>query len=233
MRPFNRSNGVSLGALWLISGLIIVVAEQWTELDLTISRWFYLASDGRFWGQGSALANAGYQTSKTLMMLFALGVLGKALIGFFRHANTTPLRRHQWAFVAVMAVVQACVIGLLRAQSASACPRSLIEFSGESLHLRLLDAVPALTQYGHCNPSAHASAFLWAAAFAVFWLPNKRRIAWGFYWAVSLLALLVASVQLVKGAHFLSHLLLSWWVATGCLLLGMTFWPWPKAGAAE
>jgi len=220
--------GSRVYGFWLMSGLFIVLLEHWTELDLTVSGWFYLQSEARFWGQGSSLANSWYQTSKMLMVLLALFVLGKALMGLFRPGNLSTLRRQQWAFVAIMAVVQPCIIWLIRAQSQSACPRSIIEFGGESLHLRLLDATPALSQYGHCNPSAHASAFLWVAAFAVFYLPNKRRIAWGFYWGASLLALLAASVQVVKGAHFLSHLLLSWWVSAGCLLLSLLVWPPPR-----
>ena len=74
---------------------------------------------------------------------------------------------------------------------------------------------------GHCFPACHAStAFSFLAAF--FWLRPWAPRAARWWLGLTLLAGLgFGAVQMVRGAHYLSHVL---WAGWFCWLAGGLFW---------
>jgi membrane-associated PAP2 superfamily phosphatase len=66
---------------------------------------------------------------------------------------------------------------------------------------------------GQCMPAGHASAGLWLVALAVFWLPERPRLAGAVGAAMLALGFAMGWVQQLRGAHFLSHTLWSMWIA--------------------
>ena len=91
---------------------------------------------------------------------------------------------------------------------------------------RLFDEVPTHSGPGKCLPSGHAaSAFMWLAVLPVLRGAARRRALF----AVLTLGGLAGVVQVVRGAHFPSHILLA---AAACaiVVLGATSVARPPAG---
>jgi len=108
-----------------------------------------------------------------------------------------PLRRG----ALYMALAAAAVV-LLRAWSGHPCPWDLPQYGANTL-----------TGSGHCSPAAHP-----LAGFALFGLyfalrserPGAARAALAAAWIIGLGA---GAIQVVRGAHFASHVLWTAWVA--------------------
>ena len=99
--------------------------------------------------------------------------------------------------------------GWFKHVSTHSCPWSLTLFGGEADYFRMLAPLPAHPGSGGCSPSGHAgNGFMWIAAVyaAALWRP-----AWTRPLAVSVAVFgtLCAAAQIVRGAHFLSHVLLA------------------------
>jgi membrane-associated PAP2 superfamily phosphatase len=125
--------------------------------------------------------------------------------------------------VAASAITVPLAVSLLKSQSIHHCPWDLQRYGGFALYLRLFDKLPAGAVAGHCFPAGHASSGLWLAAFAVFWLPERPRMA-AIVFALGLVpGLLMGWMQQMRGAHFLSHTLWSAWIATLVFVLTARF----------
>lgn len=159
---------------------------------------------------------------KKLPVLVALLLLAHLLYALFRRRHEAA--RHSGYLLLAM-ILGTGIISLLRAYSPVACPWDLIDYNG---------TLPFLEPYaffqggqGHCWPSGHASGGFCLVAF-FFWLR-----AHGSRWAWLALAMALALggvmgwAQIVRGAHFLSHIgwsLLLCWISTGAL----ASWWWRK-----
>jgi membrane-associated PAP2 superfamily phosphatase len=131
---------------------------------------------------------------------------------------TSGLRK-RLRFTAVAAVLVPLIISVLKRQSVLHCPWDEQRYGGTAPYLKLLDAVPSSMQAGHCFPAGHASTGLWLAAFCVFWLPHRPRVAIGVFFAGLGVGFVLGWVQQMRGAHFLSHTLWSMWIASAILLI--------------
>jgi membrane-associated PAP2 superfamily phosphatase len=88
----------------------------------------------------------------------------------------------------------------------------LSAFGGTAEYFRFFDAAPQNPGPGRCAPSGHAaSGFVWLAGFIA--LRDVDRTAALSALAFSLvLGALTGLTQLARGAHFLSHVLLTAWI---------------------
>jgi membrane-associated PAP2 superfamily phosphatase len=85
-------------------------------------------------------------------------------------------------------------------------------FGGSADYFRFFDAVPLNPGSGRCAPSGHAaSGFVWLTGYIA--LRGVDRKAARYALAFSLvLGVLTGLTQLARGAHFLSHVLLTAWI---------------------
>ena len=95
---------------------------------------------------------------------------------------------------------------------------SIDRYGGSEPLLRVLDWVPPGWHAGHCFPAGHASAGMWLAALAVFWLPHHPRRALAVFLGGSGVGLLLGWVQQMRGAHFLTHTLSTAWITSAVVL---------------
>ncbi|MED5619914.1 phosphatase PAP2 family protein [Ideonella sp. BN130291] len=115
-------------------------------------------------------------------------------------------------FVLVSAVAAAWAVATLKHRSLHSCPWDLQPFGGMHEFFPLFGTVPADPGPGQCLPSGHASTgFMWTGALYAAarwpgrapWAPLRGwRGAWFAFAAITSLA------QVVRGAHFLSHVLI-------------------------
>lgn len=195
----------------LLAALLLVLAWDASGLDLALARVFGdaggFAAREAFWSRD--LLHGG------LRLVWMAAWLGLAVDAWRRQpALRGPSRRERRQALAV-GLLLLVVVPALKAFSHSSCPWSLQDFGGGSTpwvshwNWSLRDGGP-----GHCFPSGHTAG---AMAFAPFaWIWGRR--AWAL---LGLSAGLASFAQLVRGAHFLSHVLWAAWIcaALGYLLL--------------
>ena len=195
------------GALVLTIGLLILLLIwDFSGLDLAVSR--NLADTSGFWLRQHWLFSKVLHDSLRLLSVLIAALL---LLNVWR-----PLirgirfwRRIDW-FVTCLSV--AFFIAALKRFSATSCPWHLAEFGGQARYVShwvvtLNDGGP-----GHCFPSGHAvSEFAFLAGWLVL-RDHRPRLA--RLWLVSVLmaGLLAGTAQVVRGAHYVSHVLWSAWL---------------------
>ena len=194
-----------------VLGLFWVTVTSWDEV---ISQRMYSS----FWLDRHAdLVNAWYRWPKLASICAALGVIGFALRGrnpFTGVAVQTPTRH----YLVVALLTIPILTWLVREGSASACPRDLAAFGGELAQRPFLDFSWQAIGSGRCNPSGHMSSYSWWLALCFLRPPQRRGLGVLILCIVAMFAL--GSVQILKGAHFMSHLIFSvWWAGVACLIL--------------
>jgi membrane-associated PAP2 superfamily phosphatase len=204
--PAGLKRNADLMAVALAGIVLALWSNRWSGFDLWLSALLHDPSTGGFPlrrdGIGSLLLHDGVKWLSVVgwMLLVAGGVFLR-----LRERGRLVLRR-RFAFVAGASLAAVLAVNLLRAVSEHSCPWHLADFGGTAQFYRLFDALPANPGPGHCLPSGHAAgAFMWLAALPV--LSGRARKA---ALAGTLgLGLFAGAVQIARGAHFLSHILLS------------------------
>ena len=189
-----------------VCAVLSLWSNRWSGFDVWLSTQFYAPASGGF-----VLARDGFWSvllhdgMKWLSVAAWLGLFAAwAGLRMFRPAATVLCIRI--AFVLRIALAVVLAVNLLRAQSAHSCPWSLTAFGGDAQFFRLFDSPSAVPGAGRCLPSGHAaSALMWLAALPV--LSGHRR-TWALL-GVLALGVLAGAVQVVRGAHFVSHVLLT------------------------
>lgn len=114
------------------------------------------------------------------------------------------------------------VIGLLavpalKQLSLTSCPWSLAEFGGTASWVSHWSWGAADGGLGHCFPSGHAAGAFAFMAAAWAWMPSRPRRGLALMLMVLLLGAFFGMTQIVRGAHYPSHVLWSAWL---CASLG-------------
>lgn len=105
-----------------------------------------------------------------------------------------------------LVVLSTTMIGLLKSQSAHACPWNITLPSSQGFFWDF-----SATQ-GHCFPGGHAATgFALMTGYFVFRLADKKR-AYFFLITGSILGFALGWAQMMRGAHFLSHNLWTAWI---------------------
>ena len=218
------------------SGIALTLSLGDGRLDLHVARWFFddvrrvfpLTND---WLLKTVL----HDGARMLSVVAALALLGVAVATWVTgKPRTLYAHRESLLYAAIATVAGAAVVGLAKHFSSHACPWDLAMFGGSAPYHPLLAAHAALRNVDGCFPAAHPLAgYAWlAVGFALY--PIARRLAW-VAWAVAfVLGTLFGGVQVVRGAHFLSHVLWTAWIvwAVNVALLGASVhWPGRRAAA--
>jgi membrane-associated PAP2 superfamily phosphatase len=147
-----------------------------------------------------------------------------------------PWRRALTTFC-LMATASALLVQGIKDNSVHACPWDLAMYGGHDAWFPLFDRVSAAVEMGRCWPGGHASGgFAIIAGYFALRMQRPR-------WARMILALglilgaVMGGVQMVRGAHFLSHNLWTlWFVWVACFSLDAAFrlvpLAWRKAPGA-
>jgi len=143
------------------------------------------------------------------------------------HAGKRPhLRAWRWPLLYVVLAVTlgTGTVSLLKSITHMDCPWDLVRYGGSRNYVGLLSARPAGMPAAACFPAGHASAgYAWVC---LYFLALMVRPRWRWYGlAVGLLAgALFGVTQQLRGAHFLSHdvvtLAVCWTVSAALYLCG-------------
>lgn len=192
--------------------LLAMLSNRLTDFDLWLSARFAAGTAGFAWREHWLTAGVLHAGARWLSTALAAGLLLAWLAGW--RSGSTVLRRARLPIGVTLlsALAAALAVALLKQASRHSCPWDLQAFGGRFEFFRLLAALPANPGPGQCLPSGHASTgFMWIGAVyaAARWpraTPWARWPAWRG--AGLLLAAVSALAQVVRGAHFLSHVLI-------------------------
>lgn len=190
--------------LWLGLALLAVIISRETNWDITISSWFYDATQAQFPLKDKALWSSFFHKgSKDLTIVIWLGI---ATLAWREHRYK---RAAPWFFVLITSLLAVSINGWLKAQSAHSCPWALTIFGGTADYFRLLSPIPDNSGPGHCLPSGHSAVgFMWIPLIyvAACWWPKQLRRA---SIAVLSFGLFCSGIQIARGAHFVTHTLMA------------------------
>ena len=210
--PALRARTLTHEVAWLAGAwLLIILVARYTTLDHTLTAFFHDPEAAEFPLRHSAFWNVfmhsglKYLSLAIWLTLFLLWLLPA------RWAPNQHLR-NAIGFTLLVAPLAALAVSLLRSLSPHSCPWELAAYGGGADYFRFFDSLPANAGPGRCAPSGHASAgFVWIAGYiaARRTSPLAARVAL----ALTLcLGVLTGLTQIVRGAHFVSHVLLTAWV---------------------
>jgi membrane-associated PAP2 superfamily phosphatase len=196
--------------LILLALLLCLVVFQLSPLDLWLQDRLYVAAGGHWlWNRGEPVSRLLLYTGlKGLLIVIWIGI-GVMLTSSRWIAQLRPYQRGlRIVFVSLLLVPLS--VAALKAGTDIACPKDLIRYGGDVVHVGILPvypehARPATQQM--CFPASHASSGF--ALLSLFFLfrsrANRRR-------AIAL-ALLVGGAggayKMAIGDHFLSHTIVS------------------------
>ena len=205
----------SIGSLLGIF-LFVALLSQYTDFDLFFSDLFFNTNQNQFilQGENKSLGIMLHDYPKYLFMLFAISIwLSIVTSGLFKknfYQNYFSIR--DLLFISIASILIPAAIWWSRELSAMHCPRELVIYGGESLYLRILDSIPVNWENGQCSPSAHASSFIWVLSLLI--VKKMKKQTWMFAY---LMIFILSSVQIMRGAHFVSHIIYS--IIIGLIIL--------------
>jgi membrane-associated PAP2 superfamily phosphatase len=121
------------------------------------------------------------------------------------------LTRYQRATWVAITIACALLIPLLKLASLTSCPWSLAEFGGTATHVSHWLIGRADGGPGRCFPAGHATAaFCFLPGYFIL-RPVAREAARRWLWVTLAAGLVLTMVQVVRGAHYVSHSLWTGW----------------------
>ena len=198
--------------------LAFAVFSEYSGLDLALARPFHDPVTNT-WPLKNIYFTAGvlHSFGKDLVVYVMAGIL----MLFVGSLVLTRLRacRKGAAYMLLGGLTSPAIVAIMKSRTHIYSPWDLALFGGDKPYIRLFDTVPAGSPVGHAFPGGHSSggfAFLTLFFLIGFYRPRYRFLGL----AVGILAGGVfAATQEMRGAHFLSHDLVSavicWYVALG------------------
>lgn len=122
--------------------------------------------------------------------------------------------RWQYGYMFWVSMLSTNIVGLIKSQSAHACPWNMTHATTQG-YIWDFSAT-----HGHCFPGGHASAgFALMTGYFVYRSTQYSRAVF-YLLAGILLGFAMGWAQMMRGAHFLSHNLWTWWIvwAINCVL---------------
>jgi membrane-associated PAP2 superfamily phosphatase len=204
--------------------LLMLLLYPHTQLDTRITDLFFDAELHRFTLKNDPFLTVWMHVRlKWLMVAIALASLVLALLSY----RSSRLSEHRLSLLWVFAgmVISTTAVSVFKHYSGHGCPWDIVLYGGRLPLLDLFTSPPAGIEAGGCFPAGHPSGGFALMAFYFAFMQSKPRFSVLMLWIGLLMGLLMGLVQVVRGAHFLSHVLWSGWLVWMVLLA--LYWLWP------
>ncbi len=193
---------------WLSLALLTIAISRYSNIDLTVSSWFYDVSTSSFPLKDtflfSRIFHDGTRKVSTGLWLLCCFIT-------WRSRRTEAFLG--WLFVVVTALLAVTINGWFKHHSMHSCPWSLSDFGGNADYFRAFEALPEIPGPGRCLPSGHAAVgFMWIPLIyaCALWRPQHLRKA---LLIIVPFSLFCGGIQVARGAHFVTHVM---WTAVIC-----------------
>lgn len=204
-------------SIWLMLALLSILWSRYSNLDWQVALHFYDPAvggfplrDGSFWSGAHTFT---HNLSSLLWLLLLIFTIHQARL----QSGTDRVKAG--VFVLIASAISLGINGLLKTHSLHSCPWDIAAFGGTADHFRLLDPTPFNAGKGGCFPSGHAAVgfMWWPVVYACArWRPAQTKLA---FMIVLAFGLFCGYLQVVRGAHFVSHVLMAAAVTGGCTSL--------------
>jgi len=168
---------------------------------------------------------------KWLMVVIALGCLAASVLGGSAVKSGAYKKPLLWVFAGM--VFSTSVVAILKRYNQHGCPWDIDVYGGNLPLFDLFASLPAGAEAGHCFPAGHPSGGFALMAFYFAFMHSRPRLARNMLWVGVTTGLLMGFAQMMRGAHFLSHVLWSGWVVWASLLLLYSIWSPSKLAAVS
>lgn len=206
-----RDLAVTLGTL------LLVLAWDASGLDLPLTR-ALATSRGFPWRDTWLTDQLLHEGGRLLAAATLLALLLHALWPRGPGCQDGTGRHQRWAALGGVLLNLTAVPALKRASSTS-CPWDLAEFGGSVPYVPHWDwGVPDLGP-GHCFPSGHAVAGFAFIALYLAWRNTHPARARRWLWFSMATGLAFGGSQVLRGAHYLSHVAWSAWLCWSLAVL--------------
>jgi membrane-associated PAP2 superfamily phosphatase len=198
---------------WAIAalGLVGILLWDWSGWDMQVVRWFGNAQGfalREVWWFRSLLHDGGRLLSFALLALMLLDAF------YPLRAGPSRLRRGYWVGVTLLSVL---LVQWMKRASATSCPWDLAEFGGVARYVTHWQFGYLDGGAGHCFPAGHASGAFVFFSLYFLWREHEAKAARALLAGVALAGLAFSLTQLVRGAHYPSHMMWAAWLCwTAC-----------------
>jgi len=210
--------------------LLMLLLYPHTHLDTRITDLFFDTQLHRFTLKNDPFLTVWMHVRlKWLMVAIALASLILAVLSY----QLSSLQRHRYSLLWVFAgmLISTMTVSVFKHYSVHGCPWDIALYGGSLPLLDLFASPPAGIEAGQCFPAGHPSGGFALMAFYFAFMHSKPRFSAVMLWIGLLMGLLMGMVQIIRGAHFLSHVLWSGWLVWMTLLALYWLWPMSKTAA--
>ncbi len=200
---------------WLAPALLAVVfgAFEFTSLDLAVQDRFYDISAQRWAVDREAPVARFWFYDAPKVAIIALGVTVLVLASGPARWRRGVDRRALWVAFATLATVP-ILIGAGKSLTNTFCPSEIRRYGGDVPYVKVCSPYPENdrpARRGRCFPAGHASGGF--ALLGLIGLARTRRGRWAAFGLAMVAGWAMGGYQMAKGAHFLSHTLVTMLVA--------------------
>lgn len=204
--------------LWPAVALLAaaVALFELTDLDLAVQDRFYDFGDRRWIVDAEGpVGRALFYHGPKVAVIFpvALGLLALALGPARWRERLRFARRDLWvAFLALG--LTAAIAGAGKKYTNAFCPSEVRRYGGDVPYVKVCEPYPAddtPARQGHCFPAGHASGGF--GLLGLMWLRRTRKGKWAGAALGLGLGWWMGGYQMLKGAHYLSHTVVTMLVA--------------------
>lgn len=202
----------------LLAGTALLLVFELTNLDIWINNFFYNSELKEF-----SLKNHPFMTQVMHHGLKnAIYVLGLTSILFaiwlLKNRKTLLLKKHV-ALASVGVILIPAIVASLKQITNKHCPWSLDIYGGQVPYTGLFETHLSHMGLGQCFPAGHAAGgFMWLSWAMALWFIYPRLAKIILIGAIAL-GLILGISRMMQGAHFLSHVLWTVWVAWALSLI--------------
>lgn len=210
---YYRFAGLNLFGL-LLSGALFTWLSRDGTLDFWLTQQFFDPITRSFPLKGAHYVNLyGHVLLKNITALLLISAIALSLVSTW--VKVLRPWRETLVIFCVMASCAALLIVKLKHESVHACPWDLAMYGGKALWYPLFDWVNPTVELGRCWPGGHASGGF--AIVAGYFALREKQPKWACYFLIAGLVMgsIMGAVQIVRGAHFLSHNLWTLWFVWG------------------
>lgn len=191
--------------------------DRWLEHDLYL--WEGGSGGGFPWRDNYWLYNVVHQGGRALVKRLFFINFGFFVCSWF--VDKLAVYRMVFLYIALATVFSTSLISYLKHITTIPCPQSLLEYGGNRHWINIWQLFSADLPRGKCYPAGHSSGgYGWLCLAFLFPYRSKS-----FYWALVpglALGLVFGISQQLRGAHFLSHDLIT--IALCWLFSGLMFY---------
>jgi len=207
----SNTRAIVLTALFLLLSLVLFEA---TGLDLAVQDCFYDSARGWLVDRHAPMPELVFYSGPKRAFVVFIAVVAACLAVPASWFPRRPFSRRAAAFLLVCIALVPATVALLKATTGVFYPYQVERYGGKRPYRNLMQSIPYVAGQarGHGFPAGHASGGFALMALAFAW---RRRLARGLGLAAGLTAgWILGLYQMVKGAHYLSHtvvtMILAW-----------------------